>query len=164
MAKRSEIDELVATTSCSARMTPCAVFTVTTPLSSVTSSTGLSRKSHAALAVSLRDPGEIFQRMKVRLPWITQGVAVLTSLQWHAHQPWTGAPTSRTASISWPMISARHIPALKEIAVEPPEVVIDLFFILDFLDAVDGRGLAVAKELGRLLALDLRHFADEIVA
>jgi hypothetical protein len=58
----------------------------------------------------------------------------------------------------------RHIPALKEIAVEPPEITIDLLTFLDFLDAVDGSGLAVAKELCRVAPLDLHHFTDEIIA
>ena len=45
------------------------------------------------------------------------------------------------------MASAGMSSALKEKAVEPPEVAVDLLLFLDFLDAVDGSGLAVAKEL-----------------
>ena len=47
----------------------------------------------------------------------------------------------------------RHVSALEEIAVEPPDVAIDLLDLLDFLDAVDRSGLAVAEKLRRLLAL-----------
>jgi hypothetical protein len=57
-----------------------------------------------------------------------------------------------------------HIAALKQITIEPAEVTFDPLLALDFLDAVDGSGLAVAKELSRVASPDLGHLADEIVA
>ena len=58
----------------------------------------------------------------------------------------------------------RHVPTLEQVAVEPPEIAVDLFACLDLLDPVDRSRLAVAKELRCLLSLDLCHLADEIVA
>ena len=41
------------------------------------------------------------------------------------------------------------------VTLEPAEVAFNLLLALNFLDAVDGSGLAVAKELGRVASLEL---------
>ena len=58
----------------------------------------------------------------------------------------------------------RHIIALKEIAVQAPEIAIDLFFLLNLLDAIDRRRLALVKQFRLCFALDLLHLAHQIVA
>ena len=51
----------------------------------------------------------------------------------------------------------------KEETVQAPEIASDAFRLLDLLDAVDRSNLTLAKKLCCLFALDLDHFADEIV-
>ena len=106
----------------------------------------VAEESHAALTASLRDPGEIFQRMKGCLPGIAQDVTILTAIEWHADEPMDRG--SDVADLVHLLVDGlrRHIAALEEIAVEPPKVASNPFFLLDFFNAVDGSGLAVAKE------------------
>jgi hypothetical protein len=67
--------------------------------------------------------------MKGGLPGIAQDVTILTTLQWHAHHSVDGG--SDLADRVHLLVDdiSRHVPALKEIAVESPEFAIDLLFL-----------------------------------
>lgn len=124
----------------------------------------VSEKGHAILTAGLCHPGQVFEGMKSRLPGIAQNVAALAPFEGYAHQPVDGSSDLADRIHFLVDDIGRHVPPLKEIAVKPAKVAVDLLYVLDFLDAVDGSRLAVAKELCRLVPPDLRHFADEIVA
>ena len=115
-------------------------------------------------AASLRHAGKVFEGVEGRLPRIAQDMPVFAAVKGYAHQAVDRRPDFPDSVHFLVEHISRHVPALEEVAVEPPKVTIDLFLFLDFLDAIDRSGLAVAEKLRRLLALDLRHFADEIVA
>src|SRR5882757_3613890 len=101
--------------------------------------------------------------MESRLTWITQHMAVLASVERHADET-----IDRRANVTHGIHLlvndfCRHILPLKQIAVQPAEIAVDIFARLDFLDPVDRSRLAVAKELRYFLSLDFRHLADEVV-
>ena len=104
--------------------------------------------------------------MKRRLPRIAQDVAIPAAVEGHAYEPVNlGANVADRVHLLVNGVG-RHIAALKRITIEPAEVTFDLLLALDFLDAVDRSSLtlALAKKRCCLLALDLDHFADEIIA
>src|ERR1700722_657389 len=97
--------------------------------------------------------------MKGRLPGIAQYLAAVASAERHTDQTLDGrayCPHSIEFLIDH---VSRHTVALKEVTVETPEVAIDPFVVLDFLDAVDRRDLAFIEELRLLFPLDLLHLA-----
>src|SRR6476469_3411988 len=93
--------------------------------------------------------------MEGRLPGIAEEVTVFAAVEGHAYQPVDG--NSDIADRAHLLVDdiRRHVSALEQIAVEPPEVAVDLLFLPDFLDAVDGSGLAVAKSFVASLPLIL---------
>lgn len=56
-----------------------------------------------------------------------------------------------------------HVVALKQITIEPPEITIDVFDFLNFLDPVDRCPLAFIEKLGILYSLDLLHLAHQVI-
>ena len=112
----------------------------------------------------LRHAREILEGMEGRLPRVAQYMAVLAAIERYADEAVHGRadPAHRIHLLIDNV--GRHVASLKQIPVEPPEVTVDPFGLLDLFDAVDGSGLAVAEKLRRFLPLDLHHLADEIVA
>ena len=124
----------------------------------------IGEEAHLAPGAGLGHSRQIFERMKCRLPRITQRVALVASAERDADQTLDRC-ADRPHGIEFLIDHVRrHIVALKEIAVETPEIAIDLFVLLNLLDAIDRRGLALIKELRLLFALDLLHLAHQIVA
>jgi hypothetical protein len=124
----------------------------------------VSKKLDAIVVAGRRDAREIFERMKGRLPRIAQDMAAVTSIERDADEAMDGG-ADRMHRVHFLVDDVcRHISSLKEIAVEPAEVAIDRFLLLNLLNPVDRSRLAVAKKLGRFEAFDLRHLADEVVA
>src|SRR5882757_2366812 len=83
--------------------------------------------------------------MESRLTRITQHMAVLASVERHADET-----IDRRADVTHGIQLlvndfCRHIPPLKQIAVQPAEIAVDIFARLDVLDPVDRSRLAVAK-------------------
>jgi hypothetical protein len=91
-------------------------------------------------------------------------VPVLATLQGHAYQ--TLHPRADLADDVQFLINhvSRHSIALKQKSVEAPEIAVDPVFILDFLNAIDRRGLALIEELRLFDTFELFHFAHQIVA
>src|SRR5258705_6791629 len=93
-------------------------------------------KLHAAVVTGPRNACEIFQRMEGRLTWVAQHVAVLAAIERHADET-----MDRRADIPHRIHLlvddiCRHVPALKQIALQPPEIAVDIFLLLDVLDSV----------------------------
>ena len=166
MAKRSEIEEFVATTACCARIVPRSRWDRYHPrYLRLLPRPGYPEKLHAAVVTGPRNACEIFQRMEGRLTWGAQHVAVLAAIERHADgNSRTGAPTSPHRIHLLVDDICRHVPALKQIAVQPPEIAVDISSSGRPRFLVDSCRLAVAKELCCLLSFDLRHLADKIVA
>src|SRR3954469_15698911 len=56
------------------------------------------------------------------------------------------------------------VEGLKQVAVEPAEIASNPFLLLDFLDAIDGGGLALVKPAREMIAPQLDHLGRQIVA
>ena len=156
---------MVATTACWARIVPRAVLTDDhTVIFAYFLDRTVAEKFHATGVTGLRNAREIFQRVESRLTRVAQHMTVFAASKRHADKT-----MDRRAHIAYGVHLlvddfCRHIPALKQITVQPPEIAVDVFLPLDLLDSVDRRRLAVAKELRCLVSLDLRHLADKVVA
>ena len=102
--------------------------------------------------------------MKGRLARIAQHVPLVAAGEGHADQP-VDRRAHLANRIQFVVDDLRiGIERLEQIAVEPAEIAVDLFPLLNFLDPVDRRGLALVKRAGNFFAAQFDHFRSQIVA
>ena len=91
MAKRSEIDEFVATTACCARIGPRAVLTDDQAVVfAYCLGRAIPEKLHAAVVTGPRNACEILERMEGRLTRVAQHMAILAAIERHADETLDG--------------------------------------------------------------------------
>ncbi len=125
---------------------------------------GLCIKAAAGLADGAGKPCQIFERMEGGLVWIAQRSRLFMGSEWHAclardrHADLLGRLELLVDDAG---ICAWH---MKEMAIEPPEVAVDAEVLHVAFDAVDGGGLALIPELGRLLATAADQLVEPVIA
>ena len=102
--------------------------------------------------------------MKCRLTGISQRMAAVASVEWHADQT-IDRSACRPHSIKFLVDHVgRHIVSLKQVAVETAKIAIDPFALLYLFNAVHRSSLAFIKELRLIVSFDLLHLAHEVIA
>src|SRR5436190_7586537 len=91
-------------------------------------------------------------------------MAVLAPLEGNADQPVNGrADLAHRLELLVDDIGG-HVLALEQVAVEPAEIAIDAFGLLDGFDAIDCGRLALVEKTGSLQPPDPLQLAHEVVA
>ncbi len=107
---------------------------------------------------------QIFERMKGGLTRISQHMLLVAMGQRHTDQPMHGR-ADRADGVQFLLDDFRiGVQRLEEIAVEPAKIAVDLFTLLNLLDAIDGRGLALIEGAGDFLSAQFDHFRGQIIA
>ena len=105
------------------------------------------KEPYAAFLAGPDKPGQIFEGMKRSLTRIAKNLPVLAALERHADEA-----MHRRSDLAYHFEFLiddirRHAVALKQVAIEAPEVALDFFGSLDFFDTVNRGGLALIENL-----------------
>src|SRR5258708_4605765 len=123
---------------------------------------GIGKEKYLALCTGFGHPRQIFERVKRRLPGIAQHMAAVASPERDTDQTLDRrayCPNGIELLVDY---VGRHIVTLEQVAVQPPEVAIKPFGLLDFLNTIDRRGLAFIEELRLLFSKSQAGAVDRI--
>ena len=132
--------------------------------SSILFNDGIGVEPTAASLDRADEAAEIFQGMECCLIGVSQTAQRAEAFEWHAARI-LDRHLECPRSVHFRIQHRRlHAERRKQNAVEAAEVAVDQFLLLDRLDSVHSRGLALPTGAGRLLAANLDQRTERIVA